>query len=118
MNKLKIGGKQRPFSFTANAFEEFSINYDIPLAEIGTVFQRIRIDHIYDLAFLGLSEGGRVSATKIDFDKETVKRWMSGKIAEIMAEVLKLTAKDLGLIFGTEIDVEAGNVEEIAEVTE
>ena len=116
MNKLKIGGKNRPFSFTADAFEEFSDKYDIPLAELGTAFSRIRIGQFYDLAFLGLSEGARVSNLTVDFDRDVVKKWMNGKLSEVMGEVITFAAKDLGMIFGTDVEVEEkpGNVKEIA----
>lgn len=115
MNKLKIGGKNRPFSFTADAFEEYSIKYDLPLSELATAFQKVRIDQLYDLAFLGLSEGARVSNMPVDFDRDVVKKWLNGKLTTLMVDVLRYAANDMGMIFGTEVELEEGNAKEVAE---
>jgi len=116
MNRLKIGGKNRPFKFTADAFEEFSIQHNVSIAGLTTIFSDVRIDQIYDLTFLGLSEGARVSNIAVDFDRQTVKQWMNGKLAEIMGKVISFAATDMGIVFGVKTeDPKKGNLKEVAE---
>lgn len=87
MDKIKIGGKNRPISFGMAALALFCRKTGISLQELESKFQQLDLMDSIQLITCGLEDGARKSKQSFEFEWEDVADWLD-KRPEAMGDAM------------------------------